>query len=80
MFDIIKLKSDIYKQRLKVENSEVATTQEMLGHQLEKIKEGIIDLPFEERGQDIIGKFNNNFEKLKQYIESMDENMNDLAI
>ena len=47
MFDIIKLKSDIYKQRLKVENSDAICSEEILNHQLEKIKEGIIDLPFE---------------------------------
>ena len=52
----------------------------MLAHQLDKIKEGIIDLPFEDRGLDIIAKFNNNFKMLKQYLESMDESMNDLAI
>jgi hypothetical protein len=61
MFDIIKLKSDIYAQRLKLENSEVITSEEILSHQLDKIKEGIIDLPFELRGQDIIAKFKNNF-------------------
>ena len=64
MFDIIKLKSDIYKQRLKVDNSEAITSEEILTHQLDKIKEGIIDLPFEERGLDIIAKFNNNFKML----------------
>ena len=78
MFDIIKLKSDIYNQRLKVENS--ITSQEILDHQLQKIKDGLIDLPFEERGQDIITQFRANFKKLTQFIDNIDSSMNEFKL
>jgi hypothetical protein len=40
-----------------------------LDHQLEKLKEGLIDMPFEDKGSEIIDKFKNNFKKLVEFID-----------
>ena len=73
MFDIIKLKSDIYKKRVSIEGE--MTAPEILQHQLNRIKEGLIDMPFEDRGLEIITNFTENFKKLTQFLKSIDESM-----
>ena len=67
MFDIVKLKSDIYMKRFKAENYRAddpmcnTTSEEILKHEIEKIRESIFNLPFEETGKEIIHKFQMNF-------------------
>jgi hypothetical protein len=68
MFDIVKLKSDIYQKRFKAENynaNDISTSDEILKHELEKIKESLFNLPFGETSQEIIHSFQMNFKKLK---------------
>ena len=67
MFDIVKLKSDIYIKRFKAENFKAddpmfnTSSEEILKHEIEKIRENIFNLPFEETGREIIHKFKMNF-------------------
>lgn len=67
MFDIVKLKSDIYMKRFKAENFKAddplsnTTSEEILKHEIEKIRESIFNLPFEETGREIVHKFQMNF-------------------
>ena len=67
MFDIVKLKSDIYTKRFKAENFRAddplnnITSEEILQHEIEKIRDNIFNLPFEETGREIIHKFKMNF-------------------
>ena len=60
MFDIVKLKSDIYSKRFKAENFKgdaSATSEDILKNQIENIKEGLFNVNFEETGREIIHKF-----------------------
>ena len=66
MFDIVKLKSDVYMKRFKAENfnandAQAATSEDILKHELTKIKEQLFNQNFEETGRDIIHKFQLNF-------------------
>ena len=67
MFDIVKLKSDIYIKRFKAENYRAddglmnTNSEEILKHEIEKIRDSIFNLPFEETGREIIHKFKMNF-------------------
>jgi len=70
MFDIVKLKSDIYMKRFKAENftagdSSAFSSEEVLKHEIEKIRESLFNLPFGETGREIIHKFQLNFQKLR---------------
>ena len=47
---------------------------------MQKIKDGLIDLPFEERGQDIITQFRANFKKLTTFIDNIDSSMNEFKL
>ena len=53
MFDIVKLKSDIYLKRFKAENynagdSSALNSEEVLKHEIERIRESLFNLPFDE--------------------------------
>jgi hypothetical protein len=60
MFEIVKLKSEVYQKRFKAENYKAndplnqATSDEILRHELEKIREALFNLPYEESGREII--------------------------
>ena len=58
MFDIVKLKSDIYTKRFKAENiTDGVASEEILQHGIEKIKDELLNLDFEEQGNEIVHKF-----------------------
>jgi len=63
MFDIVKLKSDIYMKRFKAENFKAddlinqQSSEAIIRHEIEKIRESLFNMPFEETGRDIINKF-----------------------
>lgn len=75
MFDIVKLKSDIYMRRFKAENFKAddplnqPTSDELLRHGIEKIREGIFNMPFEESSRTIVSRFRENFEKLRKFMQ-----------
>ena len=83
MFDIVKLKSDIYLKRFKAENfnagdSSALNSEEVLKHEIERIRESLFSLPFGETGREIIRKFQLNF--LRQFMESVDKGMAELQV
>ena len=60
MFEIVKLKSDVYMKRMKAENynaNENYSSEEIMQHEIEKIREGLFNLGFEETNREIIHKF-----------------------
>ena len=85
MFDIVKLKSDIYLKRFKAENfnagdASAVSSEEILRHEIEKIREELFNLPFGETGREIIHKFQLNFQKLRQFMQSVDKGMSELQV
>ena len=53
MFDIVKLKSDIYLRRFKAENynpndTQAVTSEEILKHEITQIKENLFNMGFED--------------------------------
>ena len=64
MFDIVKLKSDVYQKRLKAENfnaKENFTSEDIIQHEIEKIRDELFNLSFNETSREIIHKFQMNF-------------------
>ena len=61
-------------------DSAAYTSEEILKHEIEKIREGLFSLPFEETSREIIQKFQINFAKLKQFMEGIDKGMSDLSV
>lgn len=57
MFDIVKLKTEVYVRRLKAEDGrgeQGLSTEEVLKHEIEKIRENLFNMPFQETSRDII--------------------------
>lgn len=79
MFDIVKLKTDIYLKRFKAENiTDGISSEEILKNDIEKIKEELFNLDFEEQGRDIVHRFRLNFQKLKDFMGNVDKGMSEL--
>jgi hypothetical protein len=85
MFEIVKLKSDIYLKRFKAENFnpndvQAVTSETIIKNELKKIKENLFNLDFEEHGREIIHKFQLNFQKLREFMQNVDKGMGDLKV
>lgn len=85
MFEIVKLKSDIYMKRFKAEHfnpndSEAVTSEAIIKNELKKIKEGLFNADFDQQGRDIIHKFQVNFQRLREFMRNVDKGMADLKI
>lgn len=81
MFDIVKLKTDIYTKRFKADNmGDNVSSEEILKHDIEKIKDELFNMDFEEQGRDIIHRFRLNFHKLKEFMGNVDKGMAELSV
>lgn len=86
LFDIVKLKSEIYTRRFKAElytpDDPLGKVQseDVLRHEIEKIKEELFNLPFEENSREMINQFRINMSKLKCFMESVDKNLGSLKV
>ena len=85
MFEIVKLKSDIYMKRFKAENfnpsdSAAYSSEEVLKHELEQIRENLFNLPFLDNQKEIVKKFRENFSQLKEFMKKIDKGMGDLRV
>ena len=52
----------------------------MLRNEIEKIREELFNLPFEETRQEILAKFAQNFKKLKDFMEKVDKDIGQLSV
>ena len=60
LFDIVDLKTEIYIKRYKAEfggSSSEIENEEGLRHEIERIREEVFNLPFEESSRELIRKF-----------------------
>jgi hypothetical protein len=89
MFDIVDLKSAIYRNRFEAELSVLGGTSagqdgsqpfDMVRHDLEKIREELFGLPFDQTARELILKFQRNFHKLREFMERIDRDISQLAV
>ena len=73
LFDIVDLKSEIYLKRMRAEGvNEDEEREGVIRHEIERIREELFNLPFEESGKEIIQKFQFNFTKLRDFMSKID--------
>jgi len=72
LFDIVDLKTDIYVKRYRAELGKELESEDQIKHEIERIREELFNQPFEEAGREITAKFQQNFLKLKQFMERID--------
>lgn len=91
MFDIVDLKSAIYRNRFEAELSLLGGSNaggqdgsaqpfDMVRHDLEKIREELFGLPFDQTARELILKFQRNFHKLREFMERIDRDISQLAV
>ena len=87
MFDIVDLKSAIYRNRFEAEltllgnaGHEGGAPFDMVRHDLEKIREELFGLPFDQTARELILKFQRNFHKLRDFMERIDRDIAQLAV
>lgn len=62
MFDIVDLKTTIYRTRFEAEfNNPNAVPFDAVRHDLDRIREELFGLPFEQAGRELVVKFQRNF-------------------
>lgn len=60
LFEIVDMKTDIYMKRYKAEYGQAGSeleSEEVVRHEIERIREELFNLPFEESGKEIVFKF-----------------------
>lgn len=79
MFDIVDLKTEIYMKRYRAEFNQTGQNEydneEIIKHEIDRIREELFNLPFEESGKEIICKFQQNFAKLREFMEKIDKDI-----
>ena len=88
MFDIVDLKTTIYKSRFEAEfnlasgdgNSNGCGTFDAVRHDLERVREELFSLPFEQAGRELVIKFQKNFQRLREFMERVDKDIAQLAV
>jgi cob(I)alamin adenosyltransferase len=85
MFDIVDLKTSIYRTRFEAELNPssadgMAAPFDVIRHDLERIREELFSLPFEQAGRELVVKFQRNFQRLRDFMERVDREISQLAI
>jgi hypothetical protein len=80
MFDIVDLKTTIYKTRFDAElnlagGASDSSPFDGVKHELERVREEVFQLPFDQAGRDLIVKFQRNFSKLRDFMERVDKDI-----
>ena len=68
MFDIVELKTDIYIKRYQAEyggEDKEYDNEESIKSEIQKIRDEVFNLPFEDSAKEIVSKFQTNFVKLR---------------
>lgn len=81
LFDIVDMKTEIYLKRFRAEqNGADYDNEEVVRHEIERIREELFNLPFQESGRELVNKFQVNFSKLKEFMERLDKDLSNLPI
>ena len=79
MFDIVDLKTAIYRNRFEAELGD-GTPFDVVKHDLEKVRDELFGLPFELAGRELVHKFKRNFTKLRDFMERVDKDIAQLTV
>ena len=84
IMDIVNFKQDIFSKRFKAEygahREPAPETMEAIAHKIELIRDELFNVNFEENGKELISKFRLNFQRLKEFMHSVDKQVASLAI
>lgn len=68
MLEVVCLKNDVYTQRFKAEHGKDLENEEKMTAKIEQIRDELFSMSFEETGKDLINKFRQNFQRLRDFM------------
>lgn len=82
LLDIVQLKHDIYTQRFKAEfgQHKQPETEEQIAHQIQLIRDELFNTAFDENGKELVQKFKMNFQRLKEFMHTIDKEIGSMAV
>lgn len=83
LFDIVDLKCDTYLKRFKAEMSDgnmEIESEEIIKAEINKIRDELFNMNFLETQNEIVRRFQDNFQKLKDFMERIDKDIAQLAV
>ena len=83
VMDIVNLKQDMFSKRFKAEFGQqkepAPETQEAIASQIEQIRDELFNANFEESGRELIQKFRLNFQRLKEFMQTIDKEISHMG-
>lgn len=80
MLEVVCLKNDVFTQRFKAEHGKDLENEEKMTAKIEQIRNELFSMSFEETGKDLINKFRQNFQRLRDFMSSVDKEISQLAV
>lgn len=82
LLDIVQLKHDIYTQRFKAEFGahKQPESEEQIAHQIQLIRDELFNTAFDENGKELVQKFKLNFQRLKEFMHTIDKEIGSMAV
>lgn len=73
MFDIVDLKTTVYRSRFEAEFK--GADFDAVRHDLERVREELFALPFDQAGRELVQRFTRNFQRLREFMEKVDKDL-----
>lgn len=80
MLEVVCLKNDVFTQRFKAEHGRDIDNTDKMTAKIESIREELFNMSFEETGKDLIQKFRQNFQRLRDFMGSVDKEIAQMAV
>lgn len=80
LLDIVQLKHDIYTQRFKAEFNKGPESESEIAHSIQVIRDELFNSSFDENGKDLICKFRQNFQRLKEFMSQVDKEIGSMQL
>lgn len=82
LLDIVQLKHDIYAQRFRAEFGQhrQPESEGEIAHQIQLIRDELFNSAFDESGKELIHKFKLNFQRLREFMHSVDKEIGSMQI
>ena len=82
LLEIVVVKHDVFMRRYKAEYGSESRpnqeTEEALSAQIDTIRDELFNQNFEESGKELIAKFRHNFQRLREFMHTIDKEIGSL--
>lgn len=80
MLDIVSLKNDVFTARFRAEHGRDLDSEDKVAAKIDQIRDELFNLSFEESGKDLMNKFRQNFQRLREFMTAVDKEVANMAV